>query len=158
MDIVFVLMGVFPYTDCWELSGFLPSFLCLFKFFKDHLKSHILPKAFFDHASPRQSLFFLILIEHDIWSLWSLMFPWHVFYPLVDGQFFKDGEQMDLLLAFHSLKSVTVPTACTATIPIQTTIMVRLNWKSLQIDVLAPVLPTCNPFSPQDPGWALYKV
>lgn len=44
-----------------------------------------------------------------------------------------------------------------ATTSIQVTILAYLNWKNVQINGPAPIMPSCKLFLPQDPGWALYK-
>lgn len=94
-------------------------------------------------------LFSLIPTQDD---LCGLVFSWHGFRPLVAQRFVKDGEWMDFTLPFYSLPSVTTSTIATATIPIQATGIACPNWKSLQVDVLTPILPTCNSFPPQDLG------
>lgn len=44
-----------------------------------------------------------------------------------------------------------------ATTSNQVTILAYLNWKNVQINGPAPIMPSCKLFPPQDPGWALYK-
>lgn len=94
----------------------------------------------------------VFLNPHTRLYLCGLVFSWHGFCTLVDQQLVKDWEWMNFTLPFYSLPSVTISTTSTAAIPIQATVIACLNWKSLQVRVSTPILPTCNPFPPQDFG------